>query len=140
MEPTKPLPTDFWHFGPLCKAHGGSSSISECKACKLSLPYRVLRVNAVWVPFEVQNFWTSRMRKCEDLPRFSSGEEVKDFIQFNNQALATRKLQWVEHTEPWAIEEFTKGVGRSLKWRYGPPLRADEPPVSTKPYIPKSFL
>src|SRR5882724_9825008 len=137
MEPIK-LPTDFWNTGPLCKGHGGSSSAFECKACKLALPYRM--VSTVWVPFEVLDSWQVKMRKCNDLPRFTSGEEVKDFIQFNNQALALRKLQWIEHSEVWAMSEFIQGIGRSLKWRYGPPLRPDEPPVSTKPNIPKPRL
>lgn len=139
MEPIK-LPDGFWNTGPLCRMHGGSSSGFECKACKLGLPDRmVLELKAVWVPFEV-NIWNNLSNKCPDLPRFASGEEVKDFIQFNSQALSRRRLQWVEHSETWAIEEFIKGVGRSLKWRYGPPLRPDEPPISTKPYIPKSRL
>src|SRR5437762_2861101 len=115
MESLK-LPSNFWNTGPLCQAHGGSSSAFECKACKLALPPRILLdLKTVWVPFEA-NIWNSLIQKCDDLPRFSSGEEVKDFIQFNSERLSRRRLNWVEHSEAWAKEEFVKGVGRSLKW------------------------
>jgi len=130
----QPLPDDFWKHGPLCKAHGGTSSMIECKACRLSLPYRVEVVASIWVPFQVCNKWDVAMRKCDDLPRFSSKEEVKDFIQYNSIELAYRLVQWVEYTDKWAFDEYLLGVGRLPRWKYGPPLPVDEPPVPTKPY------
>jgi hypothetical protein len=92
-------------------------------------PRYVAPVNTIWVPFQVENRWDVKMRKCDDLPRFASMEDVKDFIQFNAVELGTRLLQWVEYGELWAFEEYAKAVGRLPSWKYGPPLPPDEEPV-----------
>ena len=127
------LPNDFWETGPLCIIHGGTASRNSCKACSLALPPRII-ITKVWVPFQVFDPSMQILTKRMDLPRFASMEEVKDFIQFNNQALSRWLLQWTEHDEPWALEEFSKGIGRLPKWKYGLPLSPNAEPINPDLY------
>jgi len=64
---------------------------------------------SVWVPFEC--FPDQTEKKCDDLPRFATPGEVRDYIQTHGQQLAARQLQWREHFEREYIEEHRAGVG-----------------------------
>jgi hypothetical protein len=63
----------------------------------------------VWVPFEMLPDKTER--KCNDLPRFATIGEVREYLRIHNQRLSARLLQWREHSEKEYIEEYEAGVG-----------------------------
>lgn len=69
---------------------------------------RISAIAAVFVPFEVG--FDGLERKRDDLPRFLTAEEVKQFLQ-RNRKLAKYRLTWKMHSERDLIEEFVKGVG-----------------------------
>jgi len=64
----------------------------------------------VWVPFEC--FLDGTEKKCNDLPRFTSVRELRDYLRDHNQRLRARRLQWREHFEKEYLEEYRAGVGR----------------------------
>lgn len=68
------------------------------------------RVTAVWVPFEISADERYE-RKCDDLPRFLTQKEVKDYLSLHSVRLAHRKLQWREHFEKEMIDEYILGIG-----------------------------
>ena len=62
---------------------------------------------AVFVPFElVNNAWIKR----DDLPRFVESEEVIRYLQ-SHPRLAAHMLEWREHSERDAIDEYVAGMG-----------------------------
>lgn len=90
----------------------------------------VRKIESVWVPFEMRTpsdgSQDSTGNLCSDIPRFLHPQECKDFIQFNNRRLGRRLIQFREHTEEWAKQEYAKGVGREAHrgWDLSFPLSA----------------
>lgn len=73
-------------------------------------------VTVVLVPFEIRG---QQQVKRDDLPRFVETQEVIDFMK-NNPEIHQRQgrpvhLQWIEHDEAWALEEYHRGIGRK-RW------------------------
>jgi hypothetical protein len=80
----------------------------------------IRQLRSVWVPYEVLHEADPRGKLCNDIPRFCHPEECKDFIQFNGSKLRKRLIQFREHYEEEFKKQYAMGVGRTIKWRYGP--------------------
>lgn len=68
---------------------------------RLALP------TAVFVPFE---FAGGTWFKRDDLPRFIETEEVIRYLQ-SHPRLSAHMLEWREHSEKDAIDEYVAGMG-----------------------------
>lgn len=68
---------------------------------RLALP------TAVFVPFE---FTDGAWLKRDDLPRFIETEEVIRYLQ-SHPRLSAHTLEWREHSEKDAIDEYVAGMG-----------------------------
>lgn len=65
------------------------------------------RPKSVFIPFELKTaFW----EKVYDLPRFVNPKEVIGYLQ-KNPNLSSRRLDWIEHFEKEAIDEYVNYVG-----------------------------
>lgn len=67
---------------------------------------------SVLIPFEIRE---KEEIKRDDLPRFEAPWEVIDFMN-RHLEIHTRdgffvQIEWRDHDEPWAIEEFENGLG-----------------------------
>jgi hypothetical protein len=67
------------------------------------------KVASVFVPFE--RLPDGSDKKRDDLPRFITTEEIRDYITKNSPALSKWLLEWKEHTEKDLIDEYLAGVG-----------------------------
>lgn len=65
--------------------------------------------HSVFVPFEMVPGQSEK--KCDDLPRFASSQQVWNYLQTNGQLIAHRKIEWREHFEKEYLEEYRAGVG-----------------------------
>lgn len=66
----------------------------------------------VFVPFQVYPLSKKKERKRDDLPRFLTAEEVKDYISAH-PGLQGQCIEWREHAEKDMVREFIDGIGRS---------------------------
>lgn len=79
----------------------------------------IRKIRSVWVPFYVNDTDERIVNVAADLPRFLHPDECKDFLQLNRDTL-NRKVQYQERFEPAFKDEYARGVGRLLHWKYGP--------------------
>lgn len=69
-----------------------------------------IRRPSVFVPFEV--FPDNTEKKCDDLPRFKTTGQVREYLATQGYIVAHRKIEWREHFEKEFLEEYEVGVGR----------------------------
>jgi len=67
------------------------------------------KIVSVFVPFEVLP--EGGEKKRDDLPRFLTSTEIRNYIIANRNELANWLIQWREHTEKELIDEYFAGVG-----------------------------
>jgi hypothetical protein len=68
-----------------------------------------MKRHSVFVPFEV--FPNQTEKKCDDLPRFTSSQEVWEHLKCHGQKIAHRKIEWREHFDKEYLDEYRAGVG-----------------------------